>query len=607
MTIGKAQPVVRMPDAGAGVRDGLIIAATATGPSGGVAPARRTGSRTFIAALSRSDRVAVAALSALWMTTFIAFWLWWLDPKHFAGWIGLVLNSILLLYLSYLSGYFLAMANRLRQINPELKVPPLRTAFVVTKAPSEPWDLAKTTILAMLAQNFPHPYVVWLCDENPAPDVLEWCGRHGVRVSTRFGIAEYHRLQWPRRTKCKEGNLAYFYDHWGYDDYDVVAQLDCDHVPSRTYLTEIVRPFADPAIGYVAAPSINDSNAADSWAARGRLHCEATLHGPVQLGHSDGLAPLCIGSHYAVRTRALRMVGGIGPELAEDFSTTLLLTSAGWKSAFVHIADAHGEGPRNFASMVTQEFQWSRSLTTLFMDMAPVHFRRLSWPLRLRFFFALAYYPILSIATLLGLAMPVIAAITGDPWVQVDYFEFLVRWTAVDLAAIGIMVFLRNRKLLRPQGAPVISWEGCMYVLVRWPFVVWGILAALLQKFQPRHLEFRVTPKSSGTLEALPARLMVPYSAVSATLALAALVGEAATRAYGYIFLCIVAAVCYAIVTLAVPLLHALESSRTTKVGFVLAARRTAAVPVTIGACTWILVLAAVVQYPSYLLGFVSY
>ncbi len=52
------------------------------------------------------------------------------------------------------------------------------------------------------------------------------------------------------------------------------------------------------------------------------MYREATFHGPFQLGYSDGYAPLCIGSHYAVRTAAIREIGGIGPELAEDFSTS---------------------------------------------------------------------------------------------------------------------------------------------------------------------------------------------------------------------------------------------------------------------------------------------
>lgn len=609
MTSEKAQPVGRQLAVGVGAQQSLVVDATPAGPilSGQKAPARRTESRTFRYALSRRDRLKVAAITVLWTAAFIAFWHWWLDAEHLAGRTGLVLNSVLLLYLSYLNGYFVLMANRLRMVNPDIEVPALRTALIVTKAPSEPWDVARTTILAMLAQSFPHPYDVWLCDEKPTPDVLEWCGRHGVCVSTRNGVAAYHQREWPRRTKCKEGNLAYFYDHWGYADYDVVAQLDCDHVPSSTYLTEVVRPFADPAIGYVAAPSINDSNASESWAARGRLHCEATLHGPVQLGHSDGLAPLCIGSHYAVRTQALRMVGGIGPELAEDFSTTLLLTSAGWKSAFAHTAEAHGEGPRNFSSMATQEFQWSRSLMTLLMDTAPRHLRRLPWLLRIRFLFALAYYPILSIATLLGLAMPVIAAVTGDPWVRVNYFEFLVRWSVVDLATLGLMVFLRNRKLLRPKNAPVISWEGLIYVLVRWPFVIWGILAAVLQKFQPHTAEFRVTPKSSQSAQPLSSRLVVPYTAVSVALSLGALVGEATTRAYGYIFLCVIGAVCYAIVAVAIPALHALESSRATNEKFVMAVVKMASKPLALATCAGTLALAALITYPQYLLSVVSF
>ncbi|TGQ50748.1 N-acetylglucosaminyltransferase, partial [Mesorhizobium sp. M1C.F.Ca.ET.212.01.1.1] len=95
-----------------------------------------------------------------------------------------------------------------------------------------------------------------------------------VFISTRRGREDYHRKTWPRRTRCKEGNLAFFYDHYGYERYDFVAQMDADHRPTQTYLREILYPFADPAVGYVSAPSICDNNAAESWAARGRLFPE---------------------------------------------------------------------------------------------------------------------------------------------------------------------------------------------------------------------------------------------------------------------------------------------------------------------------------------------
>src|SRR2546423_6367811 len=142
---------------------------------------------------------------------------------------------------------------------------------------------------------------------------------------------------------------------WGYRLYDVVAQLDADHVPEPSYLREMVRPFTDPMVGYVAAPSICDRNAERSWAARGRLYAEATLHGPMQAGHSGGYAPSCIGSHYAIRTQALQEIGGLGPELAEDFTTTLMMSAHGWQGGFALDARAHRGGPGGPARALAPE------------------------------------------------------------------------------------------------------------------------------------------------------------------------------------------------------------------------------------------------------------
>jgi cellulose synthase (UDP-forming) len=85
-----------------------------------------------------------------------------------------------------------------------------RVAMVTTKTPSEPFAVVRKTLEAMLAQDYPHD--TWLADEAPDDATRAWCAAHGVRISSRQGIAAYHRAEWPRRTRCKEGNLAYFYD-----------------------------------------------------------------------------------------------------------------------------------------------------------------------------------------------------------------------------------------------------------------------------------------------------------------------------------------------------------------------------------------------------------
>ena len=59
--------------------------------------------------------------------------------------------------------------------------PSVRVAMVVTKAPSEPWNLVQETLLAMLNQEGSHD--TWLADEKPtdstAIDQDAWAAEFG--------------------------------------------------------------------------------------------------------------------------------------------------------------------------------------------------------------------------------------------------------------------------------------------------------------------------------------------------------------------------------------------------------------------------------------------
>ena len=78
---------------------------------------------------------------------------------------------------------------RLRRVTPTMPLTEFRVAMVVTKAPSEPWDLVMKTLRAMLEQSYGSPYDVWLCDEDPNEVTRQWCDQHGVHLSTRHGVA----------------------------------------------------------------------------------------------------------------------------------------------------------------------------------------------------------------------------------------------------------------------------------------------------------------------------------------------------------------------------------------------------------------------------------
>jgi cellulose synthase (UDP-forming) len=399
---------------------------------------------------------------------------WWLEPQHQISTTGLALNSVPLgIELVVMPMWVYWWLWRMRRPNPALSVPRLRAAMIVTKAPSEPWAVVRTTLEAMLAQDFPYPYDVWLADERVEPDTRAWCNERGVRISTRDGVKAYHRSSWPRRTRCKEGNLAFFYDIWGYRMYDVVAQLDADHVPARDYLRHMVTPFCDPHVGYVPAPSICDSNADGSWSARGRLYFEAVLHGPLQAGHSGGYAPSCIGSHYAVRTAALAQIGGVGPELAEDFTTTLMMSSHGWHGVFAIDAEAHGDGPECLADCLTQEFQWSRSMMNVLLGVNAGYWAGLSVRAKLRLGFCQLWYPLFGVLMLLSVVMPLAVVLTRTPLVQVGLGDFYLHLVPGMAALVATVLWLRSLRWLRPRAAKAVSWEMMLYQLVRWPWVLW--------------------------------------------------------------------------------------------------------------------------------------
>jgi len=506
----------------------------------------------------RDMRLQIAGV-CVWLVALCYFWFWWLDPDHNIGTARYILTTSVLVWTTILPLYFIAIFLRARRWTGDVALPAgSRVAMVVTKAPSEPFVLVRQTLEAILAQDYPHD--TWLADEEPDEETIEWCTRHGVRISTRKDAQEYHRKSWPRRTRCKEGNLAYFYDHFGYRLYDFVVQMDADHVPAPGYLREMLKPFADPGVGYVSAPSICDRNADQSWSARGRLFTEATLHGLLQAGYNSGWAPLCIGSHYAVRTKALDEIGGLGPELAEDHSTTLMMNSHGWQGVHAFDAIAHGEGPRTFTDLITQEFQWSRSLVNILLNWSPKYLPSLPARLKFQFLFCQLWYPLFGLFMLLMYLMPIIALATTEKFVGVTYIAFLVHSLSIWFILVFMAAQWKARGWYRPVDAKVIGWESLLFVFARWPWVLAGTLAALRDWSTHSFVDFRVTPKGSHSVYLVPWGVVIPYATLSLVSGVTALVVDEAGAARGFYIFAIANCLIYSLLVAVIVIRHCLEN-----------------------------------------------
>lgn len=494
--------------------------------------------------VSKREKRVFSLLIIIWLLSLYYFWNWWLQSSHIVTWMGIIINSLLLAWNTLLPGYYFYFVSKMRRPNPAILIPiDWKVAMVVTKAPSEPWSIVRKTLEAMLIQKYPHD--TWLADEDPQPETVNWCTAHGVRISNRKGIVKYHQLNWPCRTKCKEGNLAYFYDTVGYENYDFVVQLDADHVPVEGYLEAMIRPFIDSEVGYVAAPSICDANAADSWVVNARLFAEATMHGSLQAGYNNGWAPLCIGSHYAVRTIALKEIGGLGPELAEDHTTTLMMNAHGWKGVFALDAEAHGDGPTCFTDFLVQEFQWSKSLMKVLLSVTPLYWEGLGLRLKFQFVFSQLWYPIFGISMLIGSLMPILALLNDKPWVDVDYFEFLFRFSILTLTCIAPVIWIGNRGWLRPQKAKLISWQTVLFELARWPWVLLGVLDAIISLIFNRQVQFKITPKGSKKASFLPLRVLLPYLSIGCFSSVTVITCDRVVNAQGYYFIALLTGFVY--------------------------------------------------------------
>jgi cellulose synthase/poly-beta-1,6-N-acetylglucosamine synthase-like glycosyltransferase len=496
----------------------------------------------------------------VWVATLAFFWAWWFQSGHVYTVPRFALVTVVLAWVTLIPAYFIFIFASAK-VPAKISALPInwRVATVVTKAPSEPLSVVKETLLGALSQST-IPHDTWLADEDPSDESLEWCGAHGIKVSSRKGVAEYQNDSWPRRKHCKEGNLAYFYDHFGYRLYDFVSQFDADHVPASDYLEHAIAPFADPAVGYVSAPSICDTNAAANWSARGRLYVEASLHGALQAGYNSGWAPLCIGSHYTVRTAALQSVGGLGPELAEDHSTTLLLNAGGWRGVHAVDAIAHGEGPETFTDLVVQEFQWSRSLIAILFMYSPAYVPRLPGRLRFQFLFSQLWYPMFSAMMAVMFVTPVYALTSGSQLVNVTYVDFFTHIFPLSATLLVLAYWWRGTGLFRPADAKILSWEGVAFLFLRWPWSLFGSLAAVVDRLRGKVADFRVTPKGRKNTEPIPLRVLAPYLILALVAgATAWLVQDPGTAAGFYLFN-LINAIVYGGLTLLILLRHALEN-----------------------------------------------
>ena len=212
------------------------------------------------------------------------------------------------------------------RILPSMKKPRLspatpgwRIAVATTFVPGiEPLDVLEHTLKALVELDYPHD--TWVLDEGDDDRVKQLCAALGAMHFSRLHFPQYQTQIGMFRKASKHGNYNAWLHEIGFEQYDILAAFDPDHVPNRTFLSKVLGCFDDPTIGYVQAPQVY-SNQQSSFIARGAAEETYDFYSIVQMACYGNGFPLIIGCHNTHRLRALRECGGFASHDADDLAT----------------------------------------------------------------------------------------------------------------------------------------------------------------------------------------------------------------------------------------------------------------------------------------------
>ena len=426
---------------------------------------------TYRPVMSRSDMIAFAALLFFAVLLTLRYAAWWFDPDNlptnYAGssiWLIALGNFVPFLALSMLEGLrILQMASMwlfaavMRSAIPLPAPHGLRVAVLTTIVPSkEPLSMLEQTLKAMKLIRSPDPIDIWVLDEEDSPEVQYLCSRLGVNHFTRHGIAGYNQTpgkgqrRTPFRARTKSGNHNAWRDQHG-EDYDVVAQMDPDHVPSEDFLEKTLGFFRDPDVAYVVAPQVYYRNTDSSWIARGADEQNFGFSAITQRGANFLGIPIFIGSNHLARSRALDSVRGYASHIVEDHLTGMLLlttenpaTGNRWKGVYTEEIVSYGEGPARWSSYLSQQLRWAYGLIEIVRHNSGRLLRRMRFGQLVGFSLIQSYYPSVALIIVTGLALTAAHLFFGVNAIHVSFKVWLGHWFPQFAVSIAIAYWLQR-------------------------------------------------------------------------------------------------------------------------------------------------------------------
>ena len=339
---------------------------------------------------------------------------------------------------------------------------------------NEPVEVIAPTIAA--ACDLDPPHATWVLDDGDRPWVAELCAQLGARYVCR-----------PVHDYAKAGNMNHALAILVSEDAgDVIAVLDCDHVPLPTFLTAPIGWFNDERVAIVQGPqAFFNTGAFDDDGYSGEQGLFFNVLMPAR--QAAGVGPFWCGSTALVRVSALRDVGGVATEtITEDMHTTIKLQRLGWRTVYHHQTLAVGLAPATPDQYLLQRRRWGMgAMQILVTERLWAAKRWMSWR---------NYYEYLSgtlwwlegVATLAVFAVPIAVLLSGAQTSTASPAAF-----AVVFSAMFAIRLWGAKRLMRGH----IRWSTAFALRV---FRVPVGMACIWWLFTKKSLQFEVTPKGGS-------------------------------------------------------------------------------------------------------------
>ena len=459
------------------------------------------------------QKLMFTILCTLSLMSVLGFGLFWFNGTHIAhnfnGWQHLFDFAFFAL-VTYIVWLPIFMKMGLWSITSHIKPafstvpkPGLRVALITTFVPaSESIDLLHKTLPAMQSVTYAHD--TWLLDEGNDPAVKMLCEQYGVRHFSRNGIAHYNTEDGKFARKTKGGNHNSWYDTIG-NQYDIVAQMDTDFIPSKDFLEKTLGYFSDPKVAFVGTPQIY-GNTSESLIALGAAQQTFSFYGPLLRGMAGMNTSMLIGANHVVRVTALKDVDHYSAHITEDLLTGMKLHANGWKSIYVPEALAIGEGPVTWKSYFAQQKRWAYGCMHILFNHSFGLFKSMSLR-RIAYYFVIQQHYFGGLAMFLSVLCLVSYFAFGFQPMDMGLAQFLTLYFSVVVISMYIDFWIQ-RFNIRPKQERGIMWAGMYMGIVAWPIY----LMAFFALFKTKKMVYKVTPKGKKVRQESPsAKLFVPH------------------------------------------------------------------------------------------------